>query len=52
MFGRVKRSELSLINAAELLRLSYRQTKRSYARYREQGDAGLSFYEVGQVIKL
>src|SRR5204863_162424 len=32
---------LSLIKAAELLGLSYRQTKRSYARYREQGDAGL-----------
>ncbi len=41
VFCRVKRSELSLIKAAELLGLSYRQTKRSYARYREQGDAGL-----------
>src|SRR6267378_1900924 len=36
VFGRVKRGELSLVKAAELLRLSYRQVKRSYARYREQ----------------
>src|SRR5438128_6100411 len=41
VFCRVKRRELSLIKAAELLGVSYRQTKRSYARYREQGDAGL-----------
>jgi len=41
VFGRVKRGELSLVKAAELLRLSYRQVKRSYALYREQGDAGL-----------
>src|SRR5437867_12433969 len=41
VFGRVKQRELSLVKAAELLGLSYRQTKRSYARYWEQGDAGL-----------
>lgn len=41
VFGRVKQRELSLVKASELLGLSYRQTKRSYARYREHGDAGL-----------
>lgn len=41
MFGRVKRGELSLLKAAELLGLSYRQAKRAYGRYRELGDAGL-----------
>ena len=38
---RVKRGELRLSKAAELLKLSYRQMKRVYARYVEQQDAGL-----------
>src|SRR2546425_6684085 len=42
MFSRVKRGELKLSKAAELLDVSYRQAKRAYARYREQGDAGLT----------
>ena len=42
VFGRVKRQELNLVEAAELLGLSYRQTKRSFARYRADGDAGLA----------
>ena len=42
VFGRVKRQELNLVQAAELLGLSYRQTKRSFARYRADGDAGLA----------
>ena len=41
LFSRVKRQEVSLLKAAELLGLSYRQAKRSYGRYRELGDAGL-----------
>ena len=41
VFGRVKRSELRLRKAAELLQLSYRQAKRAYARYRHEGDRGL-----------
>jgi len=41
LFGRVKRGELSLHKAAELLKLSYRQGKRSYARYGLEGAAGL-----------
>jgi transposase len=41
LLGRVKVGELKLSKAAELLGLSYRQAKRVYGRYREQGDAGL-----------
>lgn len=40
-FGRVKRGELRLRKAAELLQLSYRQAKRAYARYRLEGHKGL-----------
>lgn len=39
--GRVKREELSLVKAAELASLSYRQMKRVYRRYREESDQGL-----------
>lgn len=39
--GRVKTRELSLVKAAQLLGISYRQAKRAWARYQEQGDAGL-----------
>ena len=41
VLGRVKRGELTLVKASELLGLSYRQAKRVYGRYREQGAAGL-----------
>jgi transposase len=41
VLSRVKRGELRLRKAAELLRLSYRQMKRVYARYRREGDRGL-----------
>ena len=37
----VQTGELSLVKAAELLKLSYRQTKRIAARRRELGDTGL-----------
>jgi len=37
----VKQRELRLVQAAGLLGLSYRQTKRVWRRYRDQGDAGL-----------
>jgi hypothetical protein len=37
----VKRSELTLVEAAGLLGLSYRQSKRIWRRYQSQGDAGL-----------
>jgi transposase len=37
----VKAKELSQVQAAELLGLSYRQAKRVWRRYQDQGDAGL-----------
>ena len=37
----VKRQELTQVQAAELLNLGYRQTKRVWRRYQDQGDAGL-----------
>ena len=40
-FSRVKRGGLSLVEASELLGLSYRQTKRAWSRYQSEGDAGL-----------
>ena len=39
--SRVQSGDLSLVKAAELLGLGYRQTKRAWARYQELGDAGL-----------
>ena len=39
--SRVKSGVLSLVKAAELLGLSYRQAKRMWTRYQELGDAGL-----------
>ena len=37
----VKRDELTLVQAAALTSLSYRQVKRVWRRYQDQGDAGL-----------
>lgn len=39
--SRVKARSLTLVEAAELLRLSYRQAKRVWARYQGQGDVGV-----------
>jgi transposase len=41
VLSQVRRRELTLVKAAELLGIGYRQAKRVMARYREQGDAGL-----------
>jgi transposase len=41
VFSRVSQGGLSLVEASELLRLSYRQTKRIWGRYQAEGDAGL-----------
>lgn len=41
LLGRVKRGDLKLSKAAELLGVSYRQAKRVYGRYQELGDKGL-----------
>jgi transposase len=38
----VKAGELSLVEAAEVLGLGYRQTKRVWRRYKREGDAGLA----------
>jgi transposase len=40
-FGRVKRGEMSVAKAAELLRLSLRQARRIWKRFKLYGDAGL-----------
>jgi transposase len=40
-FARVRRGEITLVKASELLGLSYRQAKRCFGRYREEGDRGL-----------
>jgi hypothetical protein len=37
----IKRQELMLVQAAELMDVSYRQSKRVWRRYRADGDAGL-----------
>ena len=37
----VKANELSLVEAADVLGLSYRQTARVWQRYRTEGDKGL-----------
>ena len=41
VFSRVQSGEMTLVEASSLLGLSYRQTKRVWSRYQEQGDAGL-----------
>ena len=41
MLSRVRRGELPLLKAAELLGLSYRQVRRVYRRYVAEGDSGL-----------
>ncbi len=41
VFSRVKAQELSLVKGAELLEIGDRQTKRLWAKYQSQGDAGL-----------
>lgn len=41
LFERVKRKEMRLVEASEVLGLSYRQSKRSYARFLCEGDKGL-----------
>jgi hypothetical protein len=41
LMARVRDQELTLVAVAELLALSYRQTKRLWQRYRTEGDVGL-----------
>lgn len=41
-FSRVKGGDMTLVEASELLGLSYRQTKRAWSRYQSEGDASLA----------
>jgi len=48
VMGRVSRSELNLSSAAELMEVSYRQARRIWKRYRQEGAAGLVHRSVGR----
>lgn len=48
VLARVGSKELRLVDAAALMRLSYRQTKRLWRRYREEGAAGLKHRSAGR----
>lgn len=45
---RVKLGELTQVEAAQVLRLSYRQAKRLYSRYRQEGNKGLVHRSAGK----
>jgi transposase len=45
---RVKAGDLTQVEAAEVLGLSYRQLKRIYRRYRKQGVKGLGHGNTGK----
>jgi transposase len=47
VMGRVASQDLKLMDAAELLRLSYRQAKRLWRRYRKKGATGLKHGNAG-----
>jgi len=48
VLGRVAAGELKLVQAAELLGISYRQGKRLWRRFREEGAAGLMHRRAGK----
>jgi len=48
VMGRVKQGDLSLLDGAAILGLSYRQTKRVWRRYRERGAEGLKHGNAGR----
>jgi transposase len=48
VFSRVQSEGFSLCDAAEMLMLSYRQTKRLWRRYRQEGAAGLQHRSAGR----
>jgi hypothetical protein len=47
VLARVRGKGLRLVDGAALMRLSYRQTKRLWKRYREEGAAGLKHRSAG-----
>jgi transposase len=48
VLARVEKETLNLVNAAEILGLSYRQAKRIWRRYQEGGAEGLQHRSVGR----
>jgi transposase len=48
VLGRVKGQALRLVDAAKMLELSYRQAKRLWRRYREEGAKGLQHRSAGR----
>jgi len=48
VLARVKSKELKVRDAASLVRVSYRQAKRLWKRYREQGAKGLRHRSAGR----
>jgi transposase len=48
VMGRVRSKALKVVNAAEMLGLSYRQAKRLWRRYREEGAKGLKHRSAGR----
>jgi transposase len=49
MMGRVRSQALKVVNAAEILELSYRQAKRLWQRYRKEGAKGLQHRSAGKI---
>ncbi|MQA92905.1 MAG: ISNCY family transposase [Gemmatimonas sp.] len=49
VLARVERGELTLKEGAALLKMSYRQAKRMYPRFRTEGPAGLVHRSVGRI---
>ena len=48
VMARVEKEALNLVNAAAILGLSYRQAKRIWRRYQEEGAEGLQHRNVGR----
>jgi len=48
VLSRVKEGELKLVDGAKLMRVSYRQAKRLWKRYREEGPEGLQHRSAGR----
>src|SRR5438309_6089582 len=49
VLARVRSQQLRVVDAARLMRLSYRQANRLWMRYREQGAAGLKHGSAGRI---
>jgi Helix-turn-helix domain len=48
VLARVRSEQLRLVDASQLMRVSYRQAKRLWKRYREEGPAGLKHRSAGR----